>query len=281
MSALKIIKPGLLTSIQDLGRIGSAYYAVPRSGAADENAARIALLLLNKDSDSALIECTSLAPTIEFTGSEKIVLTGADFGWTLNGEIIHRNTVLSVKSGDILQGKFAREGMRGYLAVAGDLEVDTVLGSVSTYPPGRFGGHQGRILQKGDIIPCKASFESLLQSHEIPVKTGPEFHFLEPSEREAFFLKTFKISPDSNRMGARLTTDKPIHCLRCLDSSVPVLPGFIQLPPAGMPIVVLQDGQTTGGYPRIFYIPRKFLSKFNQIPLGGTFKFVLQKEIHK
>ena len=126
MSNLEIIKAGMMTSIQDGGRKGFAYYAIPHSGVMDENAAKIALLLLNKAETSPLIECTTIAPHIKFNASTRIAVTGADFGWTINQQKIHRNTVLSIQQGDILKGKFAKEGMRGYIAIEGKLKIDKI-----------------------------------------------------------------------------------------------------------------------------------------------------------
>jgi len=155
--SLEILQAGLMSSIQDMGRENLAYYAVPISGVMDKNAARIALLLLNQPEKSPLIECTSLPPKIRFNAPSKITLTGADFGWKINEKEVLLNTVLEIKEGDILKGRFAQTGFRGYIAINGKLEVEEVYNSHSTYTNAKIGGVNGRLLKKGDII-CRAVY---------------------------------------------------------------------------------------------------------------------------
>jgi len=236
----------------------------------DVNAAKIALLLLNKSEDSPLIECTSAAPHILFHDATKIVLTGADFNWKLNKEVVNRNEIIKVQSGDVLKGQFAKEGLRGYLAIKGDFKLEKVHQSYATYINANMGGQEGRLLQKGDVI----EWENPKAMKGIPICRGPEFDFLTPLSQGLLIAETFTLGSDSNRMGARLKGPPLESRIYQLENSLPVLPGFIQLPPSGHPIVVLQDGQSTGGYPRIAYIPEKYLSRFNQIGLGGEVRFV-------
>lgn len=276
MPVLEITKPGLLTTIQDAGRRGSHFYALPTSGAMDPNAAAIALLLLDQDPASPLIECTSLAPSICFYGPARIALTGADFHWTLNGHSVPLNTALEVQDGDVLNGKHARDQLRGYIAVAGDWQGDKVYGSHSTYLNGRFGGWQGRALQKGDRLEWR--WETAVSKDGIPlipIQKGPEYDLLSPAAQTQLVSTPYEIAPDSNRMGARLIGPVLDCSSYQLPDSVPVLPGFIQLPPSGQPIVVLQDGQVTGGYPRIAYVRVGDLGRLNRVVLGGRVWFVL------
>lgn len=273
MGSFEIIKAGMMTSIQDLGRKGLGYFAIPTSGAMDKNAARIALLILKKNEKSPLIECTSNAPEIKFNDSTRIVITGADFNWKLNNEPIIRNSILSVNKNDILKGYFSKNGMRGYIAFEEDLEIEKIYDSFSTYTNAQLGGFQGRLLRKGDILKWKNPNFSFSKNKIIPIKKGPEFSWLSEKSVELFLSNIYKIGIDSNRMGIRLEGEKLENTNLPLKDSVPVLPGFIQLPPSGLPIVVLQDGQTTGGYPRIAYIQDQYLSELNQIPLGGEFQF--------
>lgn len=275
MGSFEIIKAGMMTSIQDLGRKGLAYYAIPTSGVMDENAAKIALLILNKNENSPLLECTSSAPGIKFNTETRIVISGADFNWKINNESIKRNSILRIKKNDILKGSFAKDGLRGYIAFEGDLEIEKIYDSFSTYTNANFGGLQGRLLKKGDVLKWKNSNSSFSQTKMIPIKKGPEFDLLSERSIDLLTSNIYKIGIDSNRMGIRLEGEKIESTHLQLKNSVPVLPGFIQLPPSGLPIIVLQDGQTTGGYPRIAYIQNKFLSELNQIPLGGGFQFKL------
>jgi len=271
--SLEILKPGLMTSIQDLGRQGLSYYAIPTSGAMDQKAARIALLLLSLSEEYPLIECTSNAPEIIFHTPTRVVLTGADFGWKLNNNPVVINSVFEVQASDVLKGGFARDGLRGYVAVDGLLETSNEFNSYSTYTNAAFGGHHGRLLKKGDQLFWNASLHADLI---IPIHKGPEFDYLTALSKFQLTENEYSIGAESNRMGARLEGERLDSSSYQLNNSAPVLPGFIQLPPSGKPIVVLQDGQTTGGYPRIAYIHENNLSRFNQIPLGGRFKFILE-----
>lgn len=281
MAILEIIKPGLMTSIQDLGRKGLAFYAIPRSGVMDRNAAKIALLLLNEKEESPLIECTSLAPQILFKSPAQIAITGADFNWRINDEKVNRNTLLNVKKGDVLKGQFAKDGLRGYIAVKGKLKLDKVYDSFSTYTNARIGGLDGRLLKRGDVLKWTSVENKESDLQILPIKPGPEFSYLSEKSKEELFTNIYKINPDSNRMGIRLDGSPLSDPLNPLENSVPVLPGFIQMPPSGLPIIVLQDGQTTGGYPRIAYVAEENLSTLNQIPLGGSLRFRISTAISK
>jgi len=271
--SLEIIKSGLMTSIQDIGRKGLAYYGIPVSGVMDENAAKIALLLLGKNESEAVIECTSIAPEIEFKDDTKIAISGADFGWKINSMPVQLNQILHIKPGDCLKGKFAKSGMRGYIALAGKLDINPIYSSHSTYTNAKLGGYEGRLLQKGDILTW--SQKSSKQNDVIEIHKGPEYDWLSKEAKDLLLTATYKIKPDTNRMGMRLDGQVLTAKSYQLPASSPILPGFIQLPPNGQPIVVLQDGQTIGGYPRIAYLKKSMINKLNQIPIGHKINFYL------
>lgn len=273
MPSLEIIKSGLLTSIQDRGRKGMAYYAIPRSGAMDANAAKIALLLLHLAEDSPLIECTSIAPHIRFHDATQIAIAGADFSWTINNTPVQVNAVIEVQPGDVLRGKMARDGFRAYIAINGRLQLEPVYDSYATYMNAKLGGHQGRLLQKGDVIEWEEHPINSLDRSHVPILLGPEYDFLSAEAQQQLVTQEYLVSSDSNRMGLRLQGDPLESSAYQLAHSVPILPGFIQLPPSGLPIIILQDGQISGGYPRIAYVPSRYLAALNQIPLGGRFRF--------
>jgi len=281
MPSLLIQHPGAMTSIQDVGRKGMLYYAIPRSGALDSNAAKQALNILHLPTTTALIECTSSAPSIKFQDSTQIVLTGADFSWTINGSAIQLNTIYTIQEGDVLKGGYAKNGLRGYLVINGTIEAQQVYGSASTYVNAKIGGYQGRFLQKGDRIHWTALPVETQHSipipleipTEIPIYPGPEYSYLSKAARSYLVEQAYAISPDSNRMGIRLKGKPLPDWDRTLTNSRPILPGFIQLPPSGMPIILLQDAQITGGYPRIAFVPEEYLSALNQIPHGKSFTF--------
>jgi antagonist of KipI len=279
MSGFEIIKPGLLTTIQDFGRKGFAYYAIPKSGVMDKNAAKIAQLILGKDEDWPLIECTSMAPTIQFHGATSIAISGADFNWKINNETLPLNALIKVEKGDVLIGQFAKDGLRAYLAINNPLKLDKIYDSYSTYINAGIGGYQGRILKKGDIVEWQTQENDIKNERLIPIKEGPEFHLLSNASKRNLMENVYKIGTDSNRMGIRLKGPKLESSIYQLENSLPVLPGFIQLPPSGLPIIILQDGQISGGYPRIAYVQEKHLSGLNQIPLGGSFRFQIVKKL--
>lgn len=275
MPSLEIIKPGLLTTIQDGGRRGLAYYAIPPSGAMDRNAARIALLLLNLPENTPLIECTSVAPTIKFHDAAQIALSGADFQWMINGSPVMVHTVIDIQPGDILSGKMATNGLRGYIAINGTLQIDKVYDSYATYHNAGIGGYQGRMLKKGDIIKWEIEADHSRNTNSIPILPGPEFSLLSEAAQRQLQDITYTIGSDSNRMGLRLRGERLESASYQLEHSLPVLPGFVQLPPSGLPIILLQDGQVSGGYPRIAYLRERYLAVLNQIPLGGEVRLGL------
>ena len=275
MPSLEIIKPGLLTTIQDMGRKGLAYYAIPPSGAMDRNAARIALLLLNLPEEAPLMECTSVAPTIKFHDAAQIAISGADFQWALNGTRVVLHTVVEIQRGDILSGKMATNGLRGYIAINGTLQIDKVYHSYATYLNAGMGGYQGRMLKKGDLIEWENEKDHNIGTNSIPILAGPEFSLLSETARHQLRDITYTIGSDSNRMGLRLRGERLESASYQLEHSLPVLPGFIQLPPSGLPIILLQDGQVSGGYPRIAYLRERHLAILNQIPLGGEVRLGL------
>jgi antagonist of KipI len=275
MPSLEVIKPGLLTSIQDFGRRGLSFFAIPGAGVMDQNAARIALLLLQLSEDHPLIECTSIAPQLRFNDSVRIALAGADFNWRLNDTAVAPNAVLQVKKGDLLRGQYAKEGLRAYIAIDGVLRVDKIYNSYATYQAAGIGGLQGRALQKGDILEWDILDGDSDDGLSFSIFPGPEFDYLSEEAKTKIRNLNYTISPDSNRMGLRLQGVRLKAKEYQLTHSRPVLPGFIQLPPSGLPIIVLQDGQTTGGYPRIAYMREQDLWRLNQVRLGAEISLKL------
>lgn len=277
MDSLEIIEAGIFTTVQDKGRLGYAYYAVPRSGFMDDHSAQKALSILDLPSDYPLLECTSKGPIIQFRSSSQIAITGADMNWKLNGEAIKIGRKVNVNADDILKSGFSRSGFRAYIAIDGKLSAQNIYNSYSTYTNAKIGGFNGRALRKGDVIEWNEADKTRKRIEPkntykgldfIPIKKGPEFTLLTPPSRAFLTQCIYTIDPDSNRMGARLKGTKLLSRSYQLKNSRPILPGFIQLPPSQLPIVILQDGQTTGGYPRIAYIQEKYLASFNQIAIG-------------
>ena len=285
MGSLNVIQNGWLTTVQDRGRSGLAYYAFPTSGSMEATAAEWALDLVGVDQQQPLLECAATAPQLQFNDPTLIALTGADFGWKLNAISLKTNRYYEVKAGDMLTGTVAVTGGYGYVAIRGSLLVDRFANSAATYVPLRWGGFRGRPLRRGDRlawtewsehqIPLPSRTKAFPNATHIPLQAGPEWSWLSASAKRQFLENSYSISTNSNRMGARLRGN-PLPPLRTrLRSSVPVLPGFVQLPPDGQPIVILRDGQTTGGYPRIAYLRPPAVCALVSLGCGRTFQFTM------
>lgn len=280
MQAFEIISPGLLSSIQDFGRKGYAYYAIPSSGALDKSALIRANKILGNPENTAVIEFNFMPAVINFLGDCSICLSGADMQFSINNKPVQMNKVIDINEGDILKGKWSKHSARSYMALKGVIDCPEIYGSYSSLCNNSINSHLGRSLKKGDILNWNnlelSNFQTvdLAQEElnkEIKINKGPEWNSLDQNSKEKLLSTKYSISTQSNRMGARLNEKLHSHLYQELKSSVPVIPGFIQWTPAGDLIVLLQDGQTTGGYPRIAYIQEKELSRFNQI--GGQEKF--------
>lgn len=283
MKSIDILHPGILSSLQDLGRVGYAFYAVPRSGIMDHVAYDRISSILQLPKNHTVIECTLKAPKIRFSDAMVIAISGADMQWKLNENPIERDTQIIVKKGDVLAGNYAKTGFRGYIGFSSEMKVKKHFGSSSSYSYASLGAKEGQALKKGDKlffedstrnIETEISYTPIVYSNKITLQKGPEYHLLSSEAIDKIRQGTFRVSPQSNRMGARLTGPK-IEGFQALKNSVAVLPGFVQLLPSGQLIVILQDGQTTGGYPRFAYLTQKELSKFNQIAIGKKVRFEL------
>lgn len=288
MGCLTVLKSGLQTSLQDQGRPGLAFYAIPRSGPMDPVAAELANAILLNDPNQPTLECNFTAPTLRFETNAMISLTGADMGWLIDGVSVKRNTTISVSAGSSLTGFPATDSCRAYIGIHGSIKTERTFGSASCFALCGFGGNQGAPLAAGNQIhwedcadlptPIRLKIEDSHSDEKVlPIHAGPEYDWLTKESKMALAVKPFAVSSDSNRMGARLTGPKLSTNGRTLTDSLPLLPGFIQLTPAGQAIVVLQDGQTTGGYPRIAYLRAAALAKLNQTPIQQSFQFLMKK----
>lgn len=271
-----------MLSIQDMGRSGLAYFAIPSGGVMDRRAAALANAILGQEESLPLLEVSMMAPTIEFLSSAVICMTGADFGWMLNGKVIKLTQALVVAPGDVLSGDRAMHGFRGYIGIQGQLVGQRHWGSISTYPLAKLGGLDGQYLSTGstinwDPIVPKRARKSLGQTEikqTFVLHPGPEMDRMDKGSRSRLFERGFRISAASNRMGIRLEGEV-LHCQPTqLSKSVAVVPGMIQLPPSGQAIIILRDGQTTGGYPRIGYIPQAEHDALGQVSIGSEVRFI-------
>ncbi len=288
MTEILIREPGPLTTVQDLGRFGSQSLGVPPSGAADPDALETANLLVGNDPGEACLECTLRGPVAEFTGPAAFSLCGGRATARLNGVEVPLWETLYAQAGDVLSIGSVEAGLRIYLAVAGGLDLPPVLGSRSTYVRAGFGGWEGRALRSGDRLPLRAGPDSRTVSEwtvreeerpeyppEILVRAIPshEVDRFRPESVERFFREPFAVSAKSDRMGCRLEGTPLVHTRGADIVSSGVLTGTVQVPGDGLPIVLLADRQTTGGYTRIAHVIRADLPKLGQARPGDRVRF--------
>jgi biotin-dependent carboxylase-like uncharacterized protein len=281
---LKILRAGIYTTVQDLGRNGFRRLGISQGGALDVPALKIANLLVGNSVEAAGLEITLGQFSAEFTQSGWIALTGAGCDAQLDGNPLWTGWRYPVKKGQKLTLKTPKRGMRSYLAVSGGIAVPEMLGSRSTDLKAGFGGFSGRQLKDGDALPLGKSqklpvnslgVKQLLFNNRIRALPGPEYEEFSKQAQDAFWRTAWQLSPQSNRMGYRLhgstalsrTTDREML-------SHGLLPGVVQVPHNGQPIVLMADAQTTGGYPRIACVIEADLYHLAQIRLGEAIHFI-------
>ncbi|WP_227317910.1 5-oxoprolinase subunit PxpC [Cedecea davisae] len=280
---LNILRAGMQTSVQDAGREGFLQLGVSRCGALDAPAASVANLLVGNEPGAPLLEITLGQCVVEFEKSGWFALTGAGCHAELDGKAVWTGWRLPVKAGQRLTLKTPSHGMRSYLAVAGGLDVPQVMGSASTDLKAGIGGYHGRLLRDGDRIPLKAAprkflhsrgVKQLLWGNRIRALPGPEYQEFSKTAQESFWRLPWQISPQSNRMGYRLQGAELERGIEREMLSHGLLPGVIQVPHNGQPIVLMNDAQTTGGYPRIACVIEADLYHLAQVRLGEPIHFV-------
>lgn len=287
MSELKVIDGGLFTTIQDYGRHRFRKYGVPVSGVMDVKSFDLANKLVGNPKGSPVLECTLKGGNYLFESSSVIAVTGAVMKPKINGKEVLQNRSFLVDSGDELELGFASRGCRTYLALKGQLKLEKVMGSFSTYTIGNFGGLHGNVLKAGDELEwsqTESEFNLMEASKEdipyfsskvkVRIMKGPEWDWFPKPVQQEFLTSQFEISTQSNRMGLRLEGDT----LKVIEKemiSSPVIPGIIQLPSSGKPIVLMQDGQTIGGYPRIAKVLDEDLWRLGQVKAGDKVGFTL------
>ncbi|MFQ3187178.1 MAG: biotin-dependent carboxylase-like uncharacterized protein [Marinomonas primoryensis] len=266
--AFKVIKPGLLALVQDLGRHGHQSIGLTTGGPMDEVAFRWGNALLDNDPNSAQIEITFGMFTLEAQADTSIAITGADLGTTLNTKNISPWQTYAIKKGDILAFQQPVWGLRAYLAVKGGFLCEPTLGSVATVMREKVGGLTGKgdKLQKSDLLNYHASRDHQQRSvprlaipnygnKEIPVILGYQYESFSSLERANFFSSDYTVSSNSDRMGYRLE-GKAVHTELKGIISEGIAYGAIQIPKDGQPIVLLRDRQTIGGYPKMGCVTR-------------------------
>jgi antagonist of KipI len=266
MSAeLCIIRPGALTTVQDLGRWGAQSQGVPVAGAMDPVSHRIANALVGNDAGSATLEVTLIGPEVEFQDARAVAVAGAEFDLLLDGRRVPPGA-LEVRAGSRLRFASRRRGARAYLSVAGGIGVPPVLGSRATHLVSRMGGFNGRALAAGDRLPlgerpirqparvsgALPSFASLADGQaRVRVMPGPQHDRFADEALDILQSATYRIANDSDRMGFRLEGPRlPLkHRADIISDATPF--GVLQVPESGQPLLLMADRQTTGGYPKL------------------------------
>ena len=294
---LRVIKGGVLDTIQDQGRYGYQHLGINPCGAMDKFSAKVANILVGNEMDEAVIELHFPASEYFFEQEAMITITGADFGPTINGESVPINHPVWVNKFSVLQFASLKNGARAYLAVKGGFQIDKWLGSKSTNLKAAAGGFKGRQLKSNDDIPFvnqaslvnenTAEFKVLpyyvnylaetKSTNKVYVVKGREWDLVDKISRASFLNHSFSITAQSDRMGYRLNGQALNFDKKELISSS-VSYGTIQLLPDGQLIILMADHQTTGGYPRIAHVISAHHSMLAQKRAGEYLKFKLVEQ---
>ena len=300
--SLRILRPGLLTTVQDPGRFGYQQDGIIVSGATDAVALRVANLLVGNDEHAAGLEITLLGPRVRFEADHLIALTGAHLSPSINGQPVGRNRAVWVAAGAELAFGKAVAGCRAYLAVAGGVAVPLVLGSRATYLRAGFGGLHGRALQATDQLPigessatgsavrqslasCQAAWAQARWTPGsdlcpaprpnpiIRALRGPEYAQFSAESQQQLWHSPFTVTAAADRMGYRLQGPALERLVEKELLSSAVTFGTVQVPAGGQAIALLADHQTTGGYPRIAQVISADFSALAQVRPGQAICF--------
>jgi antagonist of KipI len=289
IEVFEVLEPGILTTIQDLGRHGFSQFGVPSSGALDTFSLRIGNLLVGNSEEEASLEITIMGLKLKVLREVTIAITGADLSPTLNREPLDMWRTHLLVEGDIVIFKKVRAGCRAYLAISGGFVVPIIMGSKSTCLSGKFGGLEGRSLRRGDLlyaseIPVPLDKLGLrFPSDWIPplggpfllrVIPGPQDHHFTKNGFETFCSASYQVTPQCDRMGLRLEGPKIERQPDVEDSIISegLVSGTIQVPGDGKPIIILTES-VTGGYTKIATVISMDLPKLAQLKPGDRVRF--------
>lgn len=284
---IRILKGGMLTTVQDLGRTGYQSQGFSVAGVMDVRSFKIANLLLDNPENEAVLEFTLIGPTLEFTSATIIAITGGDFQPTINGEPAPMYTAIYMNKGDILKFGSARTGSRGYIAFSSYLDIPVVMGSRCTNMKSRIGGFKGRKLQAGDymnfrikrrylpfFLSRKLEPENFDQdSTTLRVVMGPQDSKFSKQGIETFLSSEYTVTSEFDRMGCRLDGAfiAPKESSDIISDGIAF--GSIQVPAHGKPIILLADRQTTGGYAKIATVASVDIPKIVQRKTDHKIRF--------
>ena len=286
--SLTVETPGLLTTVQDLGRWGAQHYGVSVSGAMDRVSLRLANRLVGNCEQCAALEVTLTGPTFLFNKESLVAVSGAEFSLRLDDYLVSSDTLLSVGAGQRLSFGKRLNGARAYIAIAGGLDADSFIGSCSTHLPTGRGGMAGRSLRRGDELRVGSfggeSIKPLSRLRWVPRPTGgtkvrvilgPQADWVSPQSIDTLCSERYHIGIASDRMGYRLE-GAPVHRRSTGEMlSQAVSFGSVQAPQSGELIVAMADCQTTGGYPKIATVISADLHLLGQLGPGDWLEFDL------
>ena len=286
MSSLLVESAGLQTTVQDLGRPGFGPEGVSASGAADPVALRLGNLLVENQPGVAGLELTLVGGSFVFPDGAVIAITGADLGATVNGRPLEMWASHTLEPGTKLMFGATRNFARGYLAIAGGIQVDPFLGSASTHVLSGLGGFEGRALRKGDRLRIGkaskkvrrrritlAALYAFKPRKVLRVTEGPQADWFSEAAKQVFYRDVFRVSEESDRVGLRLegTGLDGSTAREMITEGVSL--GAVQVTPSGQPIILFVEQQTTGGYPKIANIIAADLHRIGQLRPRAEIRF--------
>ncbi len=296
---INVISPGILTTVQDLGRPGYYHLGIPIGGAMDRLALRAANLLVGNPEDAACLEAVFMGPEIQFTEKATIAVCGADLPPKVNGVEKSGWTAIAVTAGDVLNFDFLRSGSRAYISVSGGIDTPLALGSRSTYAIGALGGYEGRAIQSGDTLPIGAGQAAVREGKSVPkalrrtpgipaelrLLPGLYWHRITEESQDAFFEDTWKVANEADRMGYRFHGGRTMEFVQrkqpfgagsdpsnITDACYPY--GSVQVPSGTEPIILHRDAVSGGGYFMIGTIISADMDLIGQLQPNTPTRFV-------
>ena len=286
---LEVLQPGLYTTVQDKGRFGYRAYGVPLSGAMDQRAFFCVNWLCGNQVDAAVLEMTVLGARYLLKKDCVIAIAGADMQATCGGRPLENWRSHVCRAGEELVFGYATQGCRAYLAIAGGIAVPSVMNSRSTYARGKIGGLEGRVLKAGDLL-AAGEAKAAEPRTDLPgwftlaataQRAVTVIRILPGVQRDAFdeaaltllCSAPYEVSADSDRMGYRLAGNAVLPSAGADIISDALIPGAVQIPGNGLPIIMLADCQTTGGYTKLAQVIQPDLDRLAQVPPGGSVQF--------
>jgi len=297
--AIKVLKPGLATTVQDLGRPGYYHIGIPLSGGMDRHALAAANLLVGNEEGAAVLEAVFMGPELEFTDDALVAVTGAELPPKLDGAPRETWSSFKVKRGQKLSFDFLKQGARAYIAVSGGIDVPVVLGSRSTYALGALGGFSGRKLAVSDVVSTGSAKPGARAGRTLPADLAPTypkslelrvlpglyFHRITDESAKSFFEDTWTVAPEADRIGYRFRKGRPLvfrerkqpfgagsDPSNIVDAGYPY--GSIQVPGGLEPIILHRDAVSGGGYAMIGTVISADMDRIAQMQPNNLARFV-------